>query len=150
MTSHGMTLRFRLGSTGSWYSYCKHGRKPSGSVKKEDFLTSFVTVSYSLTTMYHTIRKLSSRLLFKLKGLCVWRRHETISICSVITFASPPSCPPYCHMSCIWLQSGFGLVNRLIDYLHVVTTNNYNTIAISTLYSSLENTVLSLLLDVSR
>jgi hypothetical protein len=36
---------------------------------------------------------------------------------------------------------GFGLVNEFIDHLQVVTTNNYNTIAISTLYISLENTV---------
>jgi hypothetical protein len=43
----------------------------------------------------------------------------------------------------------FGLVNRFINHVQVVTTNNYNTIAISTLYSSLEHTVLSLLLDVS-
>jgi hypothetical protein len=35
----------------------------------------------------------------------------------------------------------FGLVNRFIGHLQVVTTNNYNTIAISTLYSSLENKV---------
>jgi hypothetical protein len=32
-------------------------------------------------------------------------------------------------------------VNRFIDHLQVVTTNNYNTIAISTIYSSLEHTV---------
>jgi hypothetical protein len=35
---------------------------------------------------------------------------------------------------------GFGLVNRFIEHLQVVTTNNYNTIVISTLYSSLGNT----------
>jgi hypothetical protein len=29
----------------------------------------------------------------------------------------------------------FGLVNRFIDHLQVVTTNNYNTIDVSTLYS---------------
>jgi hypothetical protein len=32
-------------------------------------------------------------------------------------------------------------MNRFIDSLHVVTTNKYNTIAISTLYLSLEHTV---------
>jgi hypothetical protein len=38
---------------------------------------------------------------------------------------------------------GFGLVNGLIDQLEGVTINNYeyNTIAISTLYNSLEHTV---------
>jgi hypothetical protein len=36
-----------------------------------------------------------------------------------------------------------GLVNRFIDHLEVITTNNYNSIGISTLYSSLEHTVLS-------
>jgi hypothetical protein len=35
-------------------------------------------------------------------------------------------------------RRGFVLVNRFIDQLQVITTNNYNTIAISTLYSSLE------------
>jgi hypothetical protein len=35
----------------------------------------------------------------------------------------------------------FGLVHSFIDHLQVVTTNNYYTIAISTLYSSLEHTV---------
>jgi hypothetical protein len=33
-------------------------------------------------------------------------------------------------------------VNRFIDHLQVVTTNNYNTIAISKLYTSIEHTVL--------
>jgi hypothetical protein len=32
-------------------------------------------------------------------------------------------------------------VNRFIDYLQVVTTSNYNTNAISTLYRSLKRTV---------
>jgi hypothetical protein len=36
---------------------------------------------------------------------------------------------------------GFVLVNEFADHLQDVTTNNYNTIAISTLYSSLEHTV---------
>jgi hypothetical protein len=36
---------------------------------------------------------------------------------------------------------GLGLMNRFIDHLQVVTTNNYNTITIFTLYSSLEYTV---------
>jgi hypothetical protein len=47
---------------------------------------------------------------------------------------------PYCHVY-VWLQTGFGLDIRFIDHLQVVTINNYNTIAISTLYSSLEHTV---------
>jgi hypothetical protein len=38
---------------------------------------------------------------------------------------------------------GFGSVNIFIDHLQVVTTNNYNTIALSTLYSSLEHTVVT-------
>jgi hypothetical protein len=38
-------------------------------------------------------------------------------------------------------RRGFGLVNVFIDHLQVVTTNNYNTIAVSTLYSSLQHTV---------
>jgi hypothetical protein len=29
-----------------------------------------------------------------------------------------------------WLYTGFGLVNRFIDNLWVVTTNNYNSIAV--------------------
>jgi hypothetical protein len=29
----------------------------------------------------------------------------------------------------VWPQTGFGLVNRFIDHLQVVTTSNYNTIA---------------------
>jgi hypothetical protein len=37
---------------------------------------------------------------------------------------------------------GFGLMNRFIDNLQVVTTNNYNTIAISTIYISLEHILL--------
>jgi hypothetical protein len=37
---------------------------------------------------------------------------------------------------------GFGLVNGFTDHLQVITTNNYNTIVISTLYSSPEHTVL--------
>jgi hypothetical protein len=41
----------------------------------------------------------------------------------------------------MWLQTDFGLVNRFIDHAQVVTTNDYKTIAISTLYSSLEHTV---------
>jgi hypothetical protein len=40
-----------------------------------------------------------------------------------------------------WLKTGFGFMNRFIDYLQVITTNNYNTIAISTIYNSLEHTV---------
>jgi hypothetical protein len=36
---------------------------------------------------------------------------------------------------------GFRLMNGFIDHLQVVTTNNYNTIAISPLYSLLEHTV---------
>jgi hypothetical protein len=36
---------------------------------------------------------------------------------------------------------GFGLVNGFTDHLQVVTTNNYNSIAISILYSSLGHTV---------
>jgi hypothetical protein len=32
-------------------------------------------------------------------------------------------------------------VNRFNDYLQVVTTNNYNTVAISVFYSSLEHTI---------
>jgi hypothetical protein len=46
---------------------------------------------------------------------------------------------------------GFWIGDGFIDHIQVVTTNNYNTVAISTLYSSLEHTarVLSLLLDVS-
>jgi hypothetical protein len=47
----------------------------------------------------------------------------------------------YFHVWYVWLQTEFELVNRFIDHLHDVTTNNYNTIAISTLYSSLENIV---------
>jgi hypothetical protein len=46
----------------------------------------------------------------------------------------------YCHVVCVTI-TGFGLVNRFIDHLQVVTTNNYNNIANSTLYSSLEHTV---------
>jgi hypothetical protein len=34
-------------------------------------------------------------------------------------------------------RRGFGLVDRFTDHLQVVATNNYNTVAISTLYSSL-------------
>jgi hypothetical protein len=39
-------------------------------------------------------------------------------------------------LSCVgvWLSTGFGLMNTFIDHLQVVTTKNYNTIAISTLY----------------
>jgi hypothetical protein len=33
-------------------------------------------------------------------------------------------------------------VNKFIDHLKVVTTNNYNVITISTIYSSLDNSVL--------
>jgi hypothetical protein len=36
---------------------------------------------------------------------------------------------------------GFGLVNEYIDRLQVITTTNYNPIAISTLYTSQEHTV---------
>jgi hypothetical protein len=36
---------------------------------------------------------------------------------------------------------GVILLIGFIDHLEVVTTNNYNTIAISTIYSSLEQTV---------
>jgi hypothetical protein len=36
---------------------------------------------------------------------------------------------------------GFGLVSRFTDRLQVTTTNNYNIITISTLYSSLEHKV---------
>jgi hypothetical protein len=42
---------------------------------------------------------------------------------------------------CVWLQTGFGLVNRFIDHLQVVTTNSNNTIPTSTLYIALEHTV---------
>jgi hypothetical protein len=37
----------------------------------------------------------------------------------------------------------FGLVDRFIDQLQVVIPNNYNTTAISTTHSTLENTVQS-------
>jgi hypothetical protein len=43
----------------------------------------------------------------------------------------------------VWLQTGLGLVNRFNCHLQAVATNNYNTIAISTLYTSLEHTVKS-------
>jgi hypothetical protein len=33
------------------------------------------------------------------------------------------------------------MVNRFSDYLHIVTTINYNTITISILYSSVEHTI---------
>jgi hypothetical protein len=33
------------------------------------------------------------------------------------------------NITCISVQTGFGFVNRFIDHLQVVTTNNYNTIA---------------------
>jgi hypothetical protein len=36
---------------------------------------------------------------------------------------------------------GFGMMNGFNDHLQFVTTNNYNTVAISTLYTSLEQTV---------
>jgi hypothetical protein len=38
-------------------------------------------------------------------------------------------------------RRGLELANRFIDHLQVVTTNDYNTIVISTLCSSLEYTV---------
>jgi hypothetical protein len=41
----------------------------------------------------------------------------------------------------MWLQMECGLVNRFIYHLRVITTNNYDTVTISTLYSSLEHTV---------
>jgi hypothetical protein len=47
-----------------------------------------------------------------------------------------------CHLVYMeWLYTGFGLVNSFIDHLQGVTINNYNTIAISTHYSSLEHTI---------
>jgi hypothetical protein len=44
----------------------------------------------------------------------------------------------YCILS---LYTKFGLVNGFVDHLQVVTTNNYNTVDISTFYTSLEHTV---------
>jgi hypothetical protein len=46
---------------------------------------------------------------------------------------------------------GVWMVNRFIDHPQIVATNNYNTIAISTLYSLLDHTLemLSVLLEVS-
>jgi hypothetical protein len=41
----------------------------------------------------------------------------------------------------MWLQTGFELVNSFLDRLQVLTTNIYNTITTSTLYSSLEHIV---------
>jgi hypothetical protein len=38
-------------------------------------------------------------------------------------------------------RQGFGFDIGFIDYLQVVTTNNHNTIAISTLYNPLELTL---------
>jgi hypothetical protein len=38
-------------------------------------------------------------------------------------------------------RRGFGLEIGFIDHIQVITTNNYNNIAISTLYSSLQQTV---------
>jgi hypothetical protein len=43
-------------------------------------------------------------------------------------------------MICVTID-GFGFLNGFIDHLQVVTTNNSNSIAISTLYSSQEHTV---------
>jgi hypothetical protein len=43
------------------------------------------------------------------------------------------------HSMC--LKMGLGLVNRFIDHLQVITTNNCNAIAISTLYCSLEHSL---------
>jgi hypothetical protein len=40
----------------------------------------------------------------------------------------------YCHIVWSDYRRGFGLAIGFVDHLQVVTTNNYNTIAISTLY----------------
>jgi hypothetical protein len=45
----------------------------------------------------------------------------------------------HCHVY-EWLLTGSGLVNRFIDHLRAVSTITI-TLAISTLYSSLEHTV---------
>jgi hypothetical protein len=39
----------------------------------------------------------------------------------------------------VWLSTGFWI--GFIDHLQIASTNNYNTIAISTLYSSIEHTL---------
>jgi hypothetical protein len=43
----------------------------------------------------------------------------------------------------VWLKTGFGLVTRFVDRLEVLTTNDYNTIAISAIYISLLHTLVS-------
>jgi hypothetical protein len=53
----------------------------------------------------------------------------------------------YCEMKTEFLSTVTCMRDRVwignifIDHLQVITTNNYNTIAVSTLYSSLEHTV---------
>jgi hypothetical protein len=43
---------------------------------------------------------------------------------------------------CVNLEGGgVGFMNRFIDHLQVVTTNNYKTIVISRIYISLEHIV---------
>jgi type III secretory pathway component EscT len=60
----------------------------------------------------------------------------------LLTAASNPTTfDTSCHIVCVWPQMGFGLVNRFTDQLQVITTNKYNTINISTLYSSLEHSL---------
>jgi hypothetical protein len=43
----------------------------------------------------------------------------------------------FCYVVCMTVDG----VNRFIGRFEIVTTNNYNTIAVSTLYNSVEHTV---------
>jgi hypothetical protein len=53
---------------------------------------------------------------------------------------SSPKALSFAIVICVTID-GVGLVNRYTDHPQDVTTSNYKTIAISTLYSSLGHTV---------
>jgi hypothetical protein len=47
----------RLARIGSSGGFCEHGDEPSGSVRKRDFLTSLVTISFSNNILHRGVSK---------------------------------------------------------------------------------------------
>jgi hypothetical protein len=72
----------------------------------------------------------------------MYRMQFQVNVCTVLDLLCTDDITySYCHVYGCDCRRCFGLNIGFIDRLQVLTTNNYNTIAISTLYNSLEPTL---------